>query len=127
MRQNPLRVLVADDEKLIADTLVQIFSQQGFMSLAVYDGESAVEAASAFHPNVLLADVMMPGMNGFELAQEYARAIPACRVILFSGRGDVVGMREDAGLEESSFDVYTKPVAPHVLLNRLRIEQDLLA
>ena len=63
-RERRRRVLVADDEKLIADTLTQILNSNGFVAEAAYSGEQAVEKASFLHPDLLIADVFMGGMNG---------------------------------------------------------------
>ena len=70
------RVLVVDDEKLIVDTLAEILQNAGFHVAAAYDGWTALEAARLFHPDYLLSDVLMPKMNGVELAiaiQKYIR------------------------------------------------------
>jgi len=58
------RVLVVDDERLIADTLAEILSDEGFEVVAVYGGIQAVQQASQLCPHAVIADVMMPGMNG---------------------------------------------------------------
>jgi len=126
MGHDPLRVLVADDERTIADSLVQIFRKEGFESLAVYDCRSAINAASQFTPNVLIADIVMADMSGFELAEAYSQVLPGCRVILFSGQAETIDLRQRSGIPESRFDVYTKPIAPQVFINRLHIEQELL-
>jgi hypothetical protein len=61
-----LRVLVVDDEKVIADTLVQILTQGGFTAAVAYSGEHAIHCARDDHFDVVLMDVMMPEMNGIE-------------------------------------------------------------
>ena len=57
-------VLVADDERVIADTLAMILNQSGFEARAVYSGERALEIALEFKPDMLISDVIMSGMNG---------------------------------------------------------------
>ena len=61
------RVLVVDDERVIAVTLALILNQAGFEAAAAYNGESTVGSATAFMPNVLIMDVFMDGMNGSSL------------------------------------------------------------
>ncbi len=80
-----LRVLVVDDECLIADTLALILNRKGFETTAVYSGEKAVEVAIALKPDVLISDVIMKGITGIEAAIRISATLPACRVILFSG------------------------------------------
>ena len=61
------RVLVADDEQVIANTLAIILNQAGFEARAVYSGEKAIEALDIFHPDMLISDVIMTGMTGIGL------------------------------------------------------------
>jgi CheY-like chemotaxis protein len=62
------KVLVVDDEKRIADTLTEILEMVGFQVVSACDGRGALEAAAKFQPDYLLSDVLMPRMNGVELA-----------------------------------------------------------
>ena len=62
------KVLVADDERVIADTLAIILNQSGFEATAVYNGEKAVEAARIIRPDMLISDVIMTDMNGIDAA-----------------------------------------------------------
>lgn len=114
------RVLVVDDERLIADTLAQILIASGFSAEVAYSGEQAVEMASRVHPDVLIADVIMGGINGVESAMCINNALPECRVILCSGQiksEELVHKAEELGYK---FEFLLKPVHPNVLLNRLR-------
>jgi DNA-binding NtrC family response regulator len=124
MTDHPLRVLVVDDEKNIADSLAQIFRSQGFDSRAAYDGSAALTAAQTFSPEVLITDVVMPGLSGWEVALEYSRLLPTCRVILFSGHSEMHGFEEPVSMGD--FEVYTKPVPPRVFISRLNAESELL-
>ena len=62
------RVLVVDDEKVIADTIVQILNRNGFIAEAAYGGEEAIEKAGRHCPEVVLSDVLMPQIDGVEAA-----------------------------------------------------------
>jgi DNA-binding response OmpR family regulator len=114
------RVLIADDERLIADTLGLILKQAGFEAEIVYSGHKAVEAARGRYPDVFLADVVMPGMTGIDAAIEICAMHPACRVLLLSGQAATADLLRDARLGGHHFEVLLKPVHPSQLLARLR-------
>jgi PleD family two-component response regulator len=63
------KILVVDDQRLIADTLSEILETAGFEVAVAYDGWQAIERAARFRPDQLLSDVVMPRMNGAELAK----------------------------------------------------------
>lgn len=114
------RVLVADDERVIADTLGLILNQNGFETATVYSGPKAVELARAFHPDVFLGDVVMPGMSGIEAAIQICSLIPECRVLLLSGQAATADLLRDARVRGHHFEVLLKPIHPTQLLARLR-------
>lgn len=116
-----MRVLVADDEGVIADTLTAIFRASGFDARAVYSGERAVELAEYFLPDVVICDVMMRGMTGIEVGIHVRRNFPACKVLLFSGQATTTTSDMLAAASHSGyhFDILTKPVQPQVLLEYL--------
>ncbi len=62
------RVLIADDEKIIADTLALILNLNGFEATAAYSGEQAVETARTLRPNALISDICMGKMSGIDAA-----------------------------------------------------------
>src|SRR5260370_24613994 len=80
------RVLVVDDERRIADTLVIILNQNGFDASAVYTGTDAVDRARSSRPDLVISDVIMPDMNGIQAAIPIPNILPACRILLFSGQ-----------------------------------------
>jgi CheY-like chemotaxis protein len=114
------RVLVVDDEHVIADTLAIILKQSGFDSATAYDGEDAVEKARGWKPDLLLSDVMMPGISGIEAAIQITALIPKCKVLLFSGQAQTADVLNDARLRGHHFEVLAKPLHPSDLLDRLR-------
>jgi CheY-like chemotaxis protein len=112
-------VLVVDDEKVIADTLSIILSKSGFTALTAYDGASALEIAAEHIPDLLISDVMMPGMTGIELAITVTETIPECKVLLFSGQAATVDLLEKARHAGHDFTTLTKPVHPTDMLKRI--------
>jgi DNA-binding NtrC family response regulator len=114
-RTQPL-VLVVDDERVIADTLSMILSKSGFSAITAYDGANALELARNRRPDLLISDVMMPGMTGIELAITVTETIPGCKVLLFSGQAATVDLLEQA--RHAGYD-FTKPVHPTDMLRRI--------
>lgn len=115
-----LRVLVADDEHLIADTLARILSDHGFEASAVYSGAEAVELVDGWQPNVFLSDVIMPGITGIEAAIRIRARIPNCRVLLLSGQAATSNLLKEGSARGHAFEILLKPIHPAELLKRLR-------
>lgn len=117
-----VKILVADDEQMIANTLMLILNRSGFEARAVYSGEAAVEATNSFHPDVLISDVVMPGMTGIEAAILIRSRRPDCKILLFSGQATSADLLQDARVQGHSFEVIPKPVHPVDLLAKLRAD-----
>lgn len=113
------RVLVVDDERSVADTLTIIFRKAGYDAVAAYDGEEALEACAAQAPDLMLSDVMMPGMNGVELATLVREQCPDCRVLLFSGLGSSFDLVAEAVRQGFNFEILQKPTPPAELLQTI--------
>jgi CheY-like chemotaxis protein len=114
------RVLVADDEQVIANTLAIILNQAGFEARAVYSGEKALEALDTFHPDMLISDVIMTGMTGIEAAIQTRAKLPHCKILLFSGQAATADLLERARAQGHEFEILAKPVHPTDLLAKLR-------
>lgn len=114
------RVLVADDEQVIANTLAIILNQHGFDAHAVYSGEKAVEAIDSFQPDMLISDVIMTGMTGIEAAIIARTRLPKCKILLFSGQASTADLLEKARAQGHEFEILAKPVHPTDLLAKLR-------
>jgi CheY-like chemotaxis protein len=115
-----MKILVVDDEPIIADTLVDILAGEGHEAFAVSDGESALRWTEMLLPDAVITDVIMPGMDGVELAKRILRMQPGCRVILFSGQAASTSLVENARAEGYSFEVLAKPINPELLLEKLK-------
>lgn len=111
----PPYVLVIDDEQLIADTLVQILRMGGFAALAAYDGESALEIADVAPPQIVIADVGLPGMNGINVAVAIEESISDAQVLLLSAQADLTDLSA-ARARGHKLPLVTKPVSPDQLL-----------
>jgi DNA-binding NtrC family response regulator len=109
-------VLVVDDESAIADTLTEILSRSGYAAMPAYDGYGALETALVAPPEMLITDVVLPGMSGIELAITMRRIYPDCKVILFSGSATTAGLMNSARHDGHHFTLLTKPVHPRDLL-----------
>ncbi len=80
------KVLVVDDEQVIADTLAKILDINGYDASAVYSGLSAVESARTLQPDLIISDVIMQDMDGIEAAIKIRAFLPSCKILLFSGQ-----------------------------------------
>jgi len=112
-------ILIVDDERVIADTLSVILSRSGFSTVTAYDGTSALELARKVSPQLLISDVMMPGMTGVELAIMVTRTIPNCKILLFSGQAATADLLEKARHAGHNFTTLAKPVHPSDMLKRV--------
>ena len=114
------KVLVVDDERVIADTLAMILNQSGFDARAVYSGEKAVDMASTFTPDMLITDVIMADLNGIDAAIMIRSILPKIKILLFSGQAATADLLEKARAKGYEFEILAKPVHPQDLLSRLQ-------
>lgn len=113
-------VLVVDDERLIADTMTEILKRSGFNAVCAYDGLSALELALQVNPDFVVTDVVMPRMNGVQLAIAVRKALPDTEILLLSGQAGITEIVEGGRKEGYLFELIAKPIHPEKLLQRLR-------
>jgi DNA-binding NtrC family response regulator len=117
---SPQTVFVVDDEPVIASTLAAILNASGFRATAFTSPEDAIKAAEREGPSLLISDVVMPGMNGVELAIHLKSLCPKCKVLLFSGQAatrEIIDLARNAGHD---FELLAKPIHPKDLLAAIR-------
>jgi len=117
-----VKVLVVDDQRLIADTLAEILGNAGFDAVAAYDGFDALHKASRFNPHWVLTDVLMPRMNGVELAIALQKNYPGSSILLFSGQAGISDILQDGQRQGYQFELIAKPIHPLRLIERLNQE-----
>ena len=113
---NPLKVLIADDEIMIANTLGLILRQGGYDCQVAYSGRAALEQSATFQPVLLISDVIMPDMNGVEVAIRVREQLPTCQVLLLTGQAAAVELMQRARDAGHDFDILNKPIHPDELL-----------
>lgn len=119
--KNAKRILIIDDEVSIADSLSEILSGYGYDAVACYDGQAAIDAARDECPDVVISDVIMPGMNGVETVLALRELCPKIRVLLFSGQTATMDLLNQARLSGHEFEILPKPVHPTELLKKLSV------
>ena len=111
---------VVDDEMIIASTLAAILKVSGFAAVAFSDPREALLAAESRPPSLIISDVIMPGMNGVELAVQFKTKYPNCKILLFSGQAATVELLESARNEGHDFVLLEKPIHPSDLLAAIK-------
>jgi CheY-like chemotaxis protein len=118
--QKCLSILVVDDEETLANTTIEILNMSGFCAFVAYDGQTALELAARLDPDILLTDVVMPGMNGIELAMAITKLLPQTRILLISGQAGTIDLLEKARNDGLAFELVAKPIHPMKLIEHLR-------
>ncbi len=113
-------VFVVDDEQVIADTLAIILNNSGFAAHGFLSGQEAVDASDSLQPDLLLTDVVMPGMTGIEAAIIIRTRYPKCKILLFSGQATTMDLLILARSQGHEFEILAKPVHPADLLAKIR-------
>ena len=111
------RILVVDDEKALLESLVYNLERQGYQVDAVADGLSALNSARKNHPDLILLDIMLPGMDGFEVAQTL-RQESNTPILMLTARDNEID--RVVGLEVGADDYLTKPFSMRELLARVK-------
>ena len=114
------KILVVEDEKDINDLIVFNLEKEGYTAMSTGTGEDGIKKAKSGHPDIILLDIMLPGINGLDVCrllktEEATRNIP---VIMLTARNEDVDII--TGLEVGADDYITKPFSPKVLIARIR-------
>ncbi|MDA3891072.1 MAG: response regulator transcription factor [Salinivirgaceae bacterium] len=114
------KILLVDDETDITEFIGFNLEQEGFLVEKAQTGEEAIEKAKVFNPDLIILDVMMPGMDGMETCEKI-RALPNSNnpiIAFLTARGE--DYSQIAGFEAGGDDYISKPVRPKVLVSRVK-------
>ena len=111
------KILLVDDERSILDLVTVYLKPEGYQVFTAVDGPSALKAARAFKPDLIVLDVMLPGMDGVEVLSQLRRESPVY-VILLTAKTEETD--KIVGLSVGADDYLTKPFSPRELVARIK-------
>ena len=111
------KILIVDDDNNIAELISLYLTKECFETLIVNDGESAVAEVYTFQPNLILLDIMLPGMDGYQVCREIRSKLPV-PIIMLSAKGEVFD--KVLGLELGADDYIEKPFDSKELVARVK-------
>lgn len=114
---NRQKILIVDDDNNIAELISLYLTKECFETLIVSDGESVIPAMESFFPNLILLDIMLPGMDGYQVCRE-VRARHTVPIIMLSAKGEVFD--KVLGLELGADDYIEKPFDSKELVARVK-------
>ena len=117
MNEN-IKILLAEDERTLAMIIKDSLDDQGFSVTIAYDGEDAFRQYTASKPDVIVADVMMPRLDGFELARRIRKNDPLTPILFLTARSAVVDVVH--GFEMGANDYLKKPFGMQELIVRIK-------
>jgi DNA-binding NtrC family response regulator len=113
----PRGILIVDDDPSITETLAVIFERHGYAVRTANSAEAAIEIIASWEPHLAIIDVMLPCMNGIDLAVVLKSNHPACHPVLFSGHAGTPALMEEAAKKGNMFEILAKPVHPLFMLD----------
>jgi two-component system alkaline phosphatase synthesis response regulator PhoP len=111
------RILIIDDEQSILDLIVAYLEQEGFEYRTALDGIVGLDLARTFHPEIIVLDIMLPGMDGIEMLTRLRRESDVY-VIMLTAKGEETD--KVVGLSVGADDYLTKPFSPRELIARIK-------
>ncbi|WP_041799004.1 response regulator transcription factor [Micromonospora aurantiaca (nom. illeg.)] len=111
-------VLVVDDDRTVSDVVRRYLEQDGCRVRLSFDGPDALATAEEEPPDLVVLDLMMPGLDGIEVCRRLRRRLPGLPVVMLTALGDEAD--RVAGLEVGADDYVTKPFSPRELVLRIR-------
>ncbi|MEG0872931.1 MAG: winged helix-turn-helix domain-containing protein [Clostridia bacterium] len=114
---NEKKILIVDDEKPIVDILKFNLEKEGFATMVAYDGEEAIKLALNVNPDLILLDLMLPKIDGFNVCKELRKSL-VCPIIMLTAKEEVVD--KIIGLELGADDYMTKPFSIREVIARVK-------
>lgn len=117
MNKQDWKILLVDDEREFITTLAERLDLRGIATRVVFDGESALSAVAEQEPQVMILDVLMPGIKGLEVLERVKRTNPGVQVLLLTGHGSTRDGIE--GMRLGAFDYMMKPLNIDTLIGKM--------
>lgn len=114
---NKQKILIVDDDENIAELISLYLTKECFETSIVHDGESALRTVETFKPNLILLDLMLPGIDGYQVCREI-RATSSIPIIMLSAKGEIFD--KVLGLELGADDYMEKPFDTKELVARVK-------
>jgi len=111
------KILIVDDERKIVQIIQAYLEREGFQAITAYDGKTAVETAHKQHPDLIVLDLMLPEISGWDVCRAI-RKESEVPIIMLTARDEVTD--KIVGLEMGADDYVTKPFDPKELISRVR-------
>jgi len=111
------KVLVVDDEKTLVKALTFNLEKEGYEVVTAYDGEEALKQVESDNPDLVILDLMLPGLDGFEVCRRVRKNLDI-PIIMLTAKGDDID--KILGLELGADDYITKPFNPRELIARVK-------
>ena len=127
-----MKILLIEDEKLLADSVAALLSARGYEVEAAYDGDTGLHYARLGVHDLVILDVMLPGMDGYQVARQLRREHSAVPILMLTARSDILDRIEglNAGADyylAKPFDSRERLACVHALLRRQGAQMDVLA
>ena len=116
------KILVIDDDPVVLETILLVLQHNGFDAKGADTAEEALSSARFNPPDILISDILLPGLSGIEVAVRIRKFLPNCRVLLISGDTTATEALQSARAAGHIFEVLPKPTSPEVLLETLNRE-----
>lgn len=111
------RILVVDDDTALAEMISIVLRGEGYTAIQAFDGQAALDAIEASEPDLVLLDVMLPGLDGIEVCSKI-RESSGIPIIMLTAKGDTTDVVR--GLESGADDYVVKPFNPKELVARIK-------
>ena len=119
------RIVVVDDEKVLGWAIGMLLSKAGYEVVTFQDPRLALTEMLQSVPDLVVSDVVMPGLSGIDLAIQLQRQQPGIKTLLLSGQANTLKLLDNARAQGFDFEVYPKPIAPQELLRLIAAQLDL--
>lgn len=113
-------ILVVDDNKMLADSLALVLRSNAYDAAVAYNGRHGYELAGSLRPDLVISDVVMPEMDGVEMAIKIHQEFSGTKILLVSGQASTLDLLKRARDEGYEFDALAKPVHPVELLAKIK-------